>query len=228
MRFTWVIMALWGVVVPAFAEQGQIVVTGQGQVEAVPDMAVITLGVRHQRENARDAVQEVAVTSGAILSALTGMGVEARDMQTSDLSLNPVWDHRSSGNAPKVTGFEASNRVTVRVRDLETLGDILGRVTDEGANLFQGLRFSLQDPRPQLDEARHRAVQDGRARATLYAAAAGVTLGDLIEIREAGADGPRPMPMMREAMAADMAMPVAEGELSLSASVTMIYQIAEE
>lgn len=228
MRFIWVFMALWAFVVPLHADTGQIVVTGEARVDRVPDMAVITLGVAHKRDSAREAVQEVAVTSGAILNALKDMGVEARDMQTSDLSLSPVWEHRSSGQERKVTGYEARNQVTVRVRDLAVLGDILGKVTTEGANLFQGLRFALQDPRPARDEARKLAVADGRARATLYAEAAGVTLGPLIELREAGASAPGPMPMMREAMAADMAMPVAGGELSIGASVTMTYAISGE
>ncbi|WP_299354240.1 SIMPL domain-containing protein [uncultured Shimia sp.] len=227
MRFFWVFMALWAVALPVQAGSGQIVVTGQGTVDSVPDLAVITLGVSHQREAAGDAVKEVAVTSGAILNALKEMGVEGRDMQTSNLSLSPVWDNRTSGQAPKVAGYEARNQVTVRVRDLAVLGEILGQVTASGANRFQGLQFALQNPRPALDEARRRAVADGLSRAELYAEAAGVRLGPLVEIRDGFEAGPHPMPMMREAMASDMAMPVAEGDLSLSATVTMTYEIAE-
>ena len=207
-------------------EVGQITVTGLGQVERVPDMATITLGVTHQSDNARDAVAEVAVTSGAILTTLADMGIEPRYMRTSDLSLQPVWQRNNSNNQPpKVTGYSASNRVTVRVRDLAVLGDILGRVTTDGANLFQGLQFGLQDNQTALDDARRAAVADGRARAELYAEAAGVTLGDLVGLSESGVAAPRPM--MREAMASDMAMSIAEGELSLSASVTMVFEIAE-
>ena len=216
---------------PVVAEEGQkdvgqISVTGLGQVERVPDMATITLGVTHQSDNARDAVAEVAVTSGAILTTLAEMGIEARDMRTSDLSLQPVWQRNNSNNQPpKVTGYSASNRVTVRVRDLAVLGDILGRVTTDGANLFQGLQFGLQDNQSALEDARRVAVLDGRARAELYAETAGVKLGDLVHLSEAGVAAPRPM--MRQAMASDMAMPIAEGELSLSASVTMVFEIAE-
>ena len=227
MRLFHVIIMLWALVGMASAEQRKIIVTGSASVQAVPDMAIITMGVSHQRDTARDAVAEVAVTSGAILSALQDVGVAPSDMQTSNLSLTQVWDHRSSGQSPRVTGYEASNQITVRIRDLAVLGDILGHVTAEGANRFQGLRFTLQDPNPQMEEARRRAVADGQARAELYAAAAGVPLGALIGIREDNPNMPRPMPMMREALAADMAMPVAEGELTLSASVTMTYAIGE-
>ncbi|SHJ42077.1 hypothetical protein SAMN05444000_108116 [Shimia gijangensis] len=225
------IARLWMLVValasPVGAMAGEITVTGYGRVDRVPDMATITLGVTHQADNAREAVSNVAQTSGAVLTTLREMGIDARDMRTSDLSLQPVWQHSSSSvHPPKVTGYSASNRVSVRVRDLEILGDILGRVTTDGANLFQGLTFGLQDAKPAQDEARRTAVADAKARATLYAEAAGVSLGSVISLSEAGVSAPRPM-MMREALASDMAMPVAEGELSLSATVTLVFEIAE-
>ncbi len=220
------IMALCVVAAPGFAGSGQITVTGEGQVNKVPDMAVITLGISHQATTAQAAVSEVAVTAGAILAALEEMGLEPRDLRTSDLSLSPVRKSRSSSNAdPKIVGFIAGNQVTARVRDLAILGRVLGRVTSEGANRFQGLRFALQDPAPALNEARVLAVIDGRARALLYADAAGVTLGPLVSISEPGTRVmPQAMTMMRAGMAD---MPVAEGELSLNASVTMVFAIAE-
>lgn len=228
MKFFNIILALCIVAAPALAGDRRIVVTGEGRVDRVPDMAVITLGVSHQAENARDAVGEVAVLSGAILSALKEMGIEGRDMRTSNLALSPLWQHRSSSNTePEVTGYSASNLVTVRVRDLAVLSDILGRVTTEGANMFQGLQFTLQNPKPARNEARRLAVADGTEKAQLYAEAAGVILGPLISLNEASSNMPRPMAMAHEAFVADMAMPVAEGELSLTASVTMVFAIAE-
>lgn len=228
MRFARVLTLFLGLCGPAFAETGQISVTGQGRVDVVPDMATITLGVTHQAENGRDAVAEVAVVSGAILSTLGKMGVEPRDMRTSNLSLSPVWSRNtSSGQAPKITGFTATNRVTVNLRDLGLLGDVLGRVTTDGANAFQGLQFGLQDSKPALDAARRLAVADAVARAELYAQAAGVTLGSILHLTEAGAAVPQPMMMARQAMASDMAMPIAQGEVGLTATVTMTFEIAE-
>ena len=228
MRFVLVFMALWAVVTAAHAETRMITVTGQGVTEFVPDMAVITLGVSHQHETAREAVADVAVTSGAMLTGLGNLGVAPRDMQTSNLSLSQIWDHSSPGNPAKVIGYEANNQVTVRVKDLAVLGEILGHVTAEGANRFQGLHFALQNPQPQVDEARRRAVADGKARAQLYADAAGVVLGELIEIRDAGPDAPRPMAMARESFVADMVMPIAKGELTVSASVILRFAIVDE
>jgi len=228
MRFVLVFTALWAVVSGAHAETRMITVTGYGMTEFVPDMAVITLGVSHQHETAREAVAEVAVTSGAMLTRLGGLGIAPRDMQTSNLSLSQTWDHSAPGKPAKVVGYEARNLVTVRIKDLTALGEILGHVTAEGANRFQGLHFALQNPQPQIDEARRRAVADGKARANLYADAAGVVLGELVEIRDAGPDAPRPMALVRESFAADMAMPIAKGELTVSASVILRYAIADE
>lgn len=222
-RFVVVFLGISGF---AMAEPGQIVVVGQAQVERVPDMATLTLGVTYQSENASDAVGEVAVSAGAILNTLGEIGIAAKDMRTSDLSLQPVWKHDNKGaDGPRIVGYSASNRVTVTIRDLAVLGDILGRVTAQGANRFEGLQFGLQDRQPALNEARRLAVSDAQARAQLYAEAAGVTLGKVVRISEIGQNAPGPV-MAREAfMMADAAMPVAEGELSLSASVTMVFEI---
>ncbi|WP_372884201.1 SIMPL domain-containing protein [Shimia sp.] len=209
------------------ATGGQITVSGEGRVERVPDMAVITLGVEHEAPSAGAAVARVAAGSEALLTALAEIGVAPRDLRTSTLSLSPLRNHRSQGaGAPEIIGFQARNEVTVRLRDLSRLPELLGRVTDEGGNRFRGLHFALQDPAPAIDEARRLAVADGRARAALYAEAAGVGLGALVSISDAATALPQPMLMARTA-SADMAMPIAEGELGLSASVTMVFEIID-
>ena len=120
---------------PLWAETtGQITVTGEGSVFAVPDMAVITMGASAEAETAKEAMDQTSDITTAILDRLTEAGVAERDMQTSDLSLSPLWSNRSSSeNRPSIDGYQASNRVTVRVRDLESLGTILDAVlTDLG------------------------------------------------------------------------------------------------
>lgn len=226
-NFTRLIMLLWLLATPAVLAGGQITVTGEGRVDRVPDMAVITLGVSHQAPTAPQAVSEVAQTAAGILATLGDIGIAQRDLRTSDLSLVPLRSPRSSGtNPPDIQGFEASNQITVRLRDLALLGDLLGQVTHKGANLFRGLHFALQDPEPALNEARRLAVADGRARAQLYAGAAGVTLGPLLSLSEPGTS-PAPLAMsLTRAGMADMAMPVAEGEVTLSTSVIMVFDIA--
>lgn len=211
---------------PLWAETtGQITVTGEGSVFAVPDMAVITMGASAEAETAKEAMDQTSDITTAVLDRLTEAGVAERDMQTSDLSLSPLWSNRSSSeNRPSIDGYQASNRVTVRVRDLESLGTILDAVLTDGANELGGLEFTLSDPEPLMNDARIKAVADARARAKLLADAAGVELGALISLSETGARAPRPE-MLSMARASDSVVPVAQGEAELRASVTLVYEI---
>jgi uncharacterized protein YggE len=215
---------------PALAEDAMppmITVTGTGTVEAVPDIATLSIGVTSQGDTAAAALSANSAQLEAVMARLTATGIEARDMQTSNLSLNPNWtgNDGSSGSAPTIAGFVASNILTIRVRQIDGLGAVLDAVVADGANTLNGLSFGLADPDPVLDEARKEAVADARARAELLAAAAGVKLGRVISISD-GSMPSGPMPMFR-ADAAAMAVPVAGGELGLSASVTIFYEIAD-
>ena len=204
-----------------------ITVTGEGQVDAVPDLAVISLGVTHEAKEAKAAMDVTSKDVAAILERLAALGIEPRDLQTSRFLLNPVWDNRndSNGQRPRITGFSASNTVTVRIRDLAALGPILDEVISEGANHFNGLQFSLQDPKPLKDEARSLAVTDAMERAALFAKAAGVTLGPVQSISENGGGG-RPV-MMEMAAMRDGGAPIAAGEVTVSASVSMVFSILD-
>lgn len=212
---------------PALAEEmtpPMITVTGTGTVEAAPDIATLTIGVTTQGDTAAAALAANTTSLAAVMERLTAAGVEARDMQTSNLSLNPNWSGYDS-STPTISGYVAANMLTIRVRQLDGLGAVLDAAVEDGANTLNGLSFGLSDPDPVLNEARKEAVADARARAELLAAAAGVKLGRIVSISEAGA-GPDPMPMFRaDASAADV--PVAGGELGLSANVTIFYEIVE-
>ncbi|MCP5036981.1 MAG: SIMPL domain-containing protein [Rhodobacteraceae bacterium] len=213
----------------AMAEEASrtISVTGQGQVEAKPDMATITLGTTSQARQAGEALAEVSAVTARVFTRLEAAGIAPRDMQTSNLNLHPLFSSRSSSSnePPKITGFSASNMITIRVRDLASLGRILDQVAEDGANEFNGLRFGLQVPEPLQEEARVAAVKDGMARAALLAEAAGVELGPVLTISDGGGGG-APVMMARGAASFE-AMPVASGELSISASVNMVFAIGE-
>lgn len=215
---------------PAMAESTsrQITVTGEGRIEAVPDMATITLGVTHEATEAKAAMDATSDAVAQILERLAAMGLAPRDIQTQRFSLNPVWSNRaaSNGERAEITGFVASNMVLARVRDLDTLGPLLDAVISEGANDFNGLNFSVQEQRPLIEAARKAAVEDGIAKARQLAEAAGVTLGPVVSIADHGGNTPRPM-MMEMAAARESSMPVAAGEITLSASVSMVFAIAE-
>ncbi len=207
-------------------ETAHITVMGEGRVAAPPDMATITLGVTAEAETAMAAMDQTSQDVAGLIARLEGAGIAGRDIQTSGLSLNPSWNHRSSEpGPPTISGYTASNNVTVRVRTLDSLGGVLDEVLEAGANTFNGLSFGLQDPQPQEDEARQLAVADARRKAELLAEAAGVSLGRIVTISEAGAvDQPQPMFRMEAGMASD-AVPVAAGETSVTARVTIVWDI---
>ena len=229
MQFLRSLVLATAVMIPASLQAGEIVVQGRGVVESAPDMAVVTIGVRFQAHTAREALSEVNARTAAAMEVMSKMGVEAKDMQTGDLYLNPLWDRGASHNeVARIRGYEAGNRITIRVRDLSVLGTALDEMVSDGANVFNGLQFALQDPSEALAEARRRAVQDAIDKATLYADAAGVSLGAILSINEGGIQTPKPMFQERAALAMDAAVPIAVGELQTSANVTIVYEIAGE
>ena len=211
--------------------QRTIVVLGEGQISAPPDKAVITLGARHSAKTAAQALEQTSVAVAAILSRMESLGIEARDMQTSSLNLNPIWGKSSryeDGEIVPPIGFEASNSISVTLRDLDKLGEVLDQVTQEGANAFSGFRFGLSDPEPILDEARKAAVLDARRKAELLATAAGVSLGDVLLITEdLNGGGGYPPPVMEMSSARSTSVPIAQGEVSQRASVKVVFRIAE-
>ncbi|MCB1332365.1 MAG: SIMPL domain-containing protein [Roseivivax sp.] len=204
----------------------QITVTGYGSAAAAPDMAMISVGVTARDSVAQAAMDQTSQVTAAILARMAAMGIEPRDLQTSDLSLRPIYDNGNTPqNGPVVVGYEASNLVSVRVRALDSLGQVIGAALSDGANELGGLSFMVANPAPLLDDARRAAVADARARATLYAEAAGVALGPVLSISEAGGYEPMPKAEMMRSAAYDA--PIAAGETGYSAQVTVVYGIAD-
>ena len=203
-----------------------ITVTGEGIVAAVPDLATVSLGVTMQGDTAAAAMAAGNTALQAVLERLKAAGIEDRDLQTSNLSLNPNWQSGDGTTAPVIVGYIASNILSVRVRDLDKLGAVLDAVVTDGANTLNGISFGLADPDPVLDEARGEAVADARGRAELLVGAAGVKLGRILSIAESGGMMPMPAPMFRMEAASD-AVPVAGGEVGMSASVTITYEIVQ-
>lgn len=209
-------------------EAGTITVSAEGEVEAAPDMATVRIGVREGAESADAAMDAASGAMQAMLDALAAAGVAPEDMQTSGLRLNPVYDNRASSGGRDQAGFEAVNTLTLRIRDLADLGEVLDvLVREAGANTMNGLSFGLSDPDPLVDEARRDAVAEARHQAEVLAEAAGVSLGRLVSIQSGGGGAPYPVaaPMMEARSAGPV--PVAAGEVTVSASVTMVWEIGE-
>jgi uncharacterized protein YggE len=204
----------------------RITVTGEGSVEALPDLATVTAGVETQAPTASEALTANSEAMTAVFGVLEAAGIVREDVQTSQISLNPVWNHRQAtpDAPPQITGYAASNLVTVRVREIARLGAVLDAMSQAGANRIQGIGFAMSEPREQQDGARARAVEDARAKAELLARTAGVTLGPVVSITEAGRMGP---PVMMRAMSDEAAMPapIAEGQVAIEVQVDMVFAI---
>ncbi|WP_246594367.1 SIMPL domain-containing protein [Mameliella sediminis] len=211
--------------------EGRLTVSGEARVAAVPDMATISLGATGRGKTAVEAMNATSGAVDAILTTLRDLGIEARDIQTTQLRVGEQtrWDRER--NEDIFIGYAASNTVRVRVRDLDGIGALLSGVLDDGANQLQSLSFGVQDPRAVEDEARRRAVADAMAKAKLYAEAAGVALGPLQELRDTAeplvSSIVQPEPMMLEEAPAARDVPVAAGEIEVRAEVTMVFSIGE-
>lgn len=213
---------------PALAQtQNTISVTGRGSISAPPDMAEVRVGVQTSARAARDALMSNSQAMAALFAALTEAGVEPEDIQTASLSLHPRYEHRNQGT-PTVTGYTTSNDLFVRIRDIEATGLILDRLSASGANVIHSVTFAIANPDALENDARRGAVADARAKAELYATEAGVTLGPLISLSEQGMRRPQPQMMdMARAQSFEAAVPVAGGELSITATISAVFEIAE-
>ena len=203
-----------------------ITVTGTGQVSAPPDQASISAGVVTEAPRAADAVKANAAAMQKVLAALDAAGIERKHVQTSRFDVSPVYAGGDPQRRapPAITGYRAANQVQVEVLGVEKVGTVLDALVGAGANELGGISFGIAEPAPLLDEARRKAMADARRKAELYAREAGVALGRVIRIGEAGGGGP-PVPVAYARMEA-AATPIAAGQLDLSASVTVSYAIA--
>ena len=213
---------------PAWAGEQirQISVTGVGHVSATPDLANVTLGVEATARTSREALATNSAAMTKLIAVLAEQNVEARDIQTTQLSLFPRFENRNSNSVPRVVGYQATNLVQVRIRNLEILGQILDAISEAGGNRIQSISFGLSNNEELLDIARQNAVKDGIRRAELYASAAGINLGQIISISDTAAQTPRPQHFdMARAETMSMDVPISEGVLNLSASIYMVFEI---
>jgi uncharacterized protein YggE len=217
-------------IAPALAQvapPATISVTGEATVSVAPDLAQIDGGVTSEAKTAREASDANNAAMGKVLLALKGAGIEEKDFQTSRLSLQPqIAPSRSGPPGPStIVGYRASNRVTVRLRDVTKVASVIDTMVGAGANDIGGINFMVSQASKHLDDARDQAVADARRKAEIYAKAAGVTLGAPISISEGGAPAPITFRRMATGMAA--ATPVAAGEETLHITVGVAWAIKQ-
>lgn len=216
---------------PAFAEDSKLIrtisLTGHGEVRVAPDLAIVTMGVLSSATTAQDALAANTKAMTDLMAALKAADIEAKDIQTSNFSVNPRYDYgQNNGQPPKLTGYDVSNNVAVIVHKIGSIGDLLDKAVTSGSNQINGISFSIADPQAAMDEARKKAVTDAKRKAELYVAATSVTLGNVISLSEGGDNYQPPMPMQSKMMAADSSpVPIAQGEQVISVDVNISWEI---
>lgn len=211
-------------------------VSADGRSTRTPDLAMFTAGVTSQGGTAGEALTANSADMNRVIAALKKAGIADRDIQTSNLNLSPVYApqrHLPDGTIdpphPKIVGYQVSNMVSVKQRNLAQFGKVIDTLVAAGANQVHGPNFMMDNPDTALDEARIEAMKKARARADLYARAAGLKVVRMLSISESGGYSP-PMPVMyARAEAAGMAAappPIAAGQVELTASVTILFELA--
>jgi uncharacterized protein YggE len=214
-------------------EPARILVSGEGSAEVAPDMAILQLTVNREADTARAALDANSAAMAEVLRAMQAQGIEKRDLQTANFSIQPRYHHprpKPSGERqpPQITGYIVRNSLTVRVRDISRVGVILDESVTLGVNEGGNITFTNADPAEVIKQARINAVADARAKAATLAQAAEVKLGKVLQISEQSYR-PGPMPVARAEMAmarsANDSVPVATGENSYRITVQMSFAI---
>lgn len=202
-------------------------VSATGEVTRVPDIAIISAGVQTLQPTATAAIEENAARMERVRAALKRAGIEDRDIQTSSISLNPEYQY-DQNRPPRLTGYRATNTVNVKFRDLKRTGAILDALVAEGSNQINGPNLTIDKPESALDEARTKAIANGRARADLYARALGMRVVRLISVSEGGGyNVPPPMPMVAQMAerSAGADSKIDPGTQQLQVNVSMSFEL---
>ena len=205
-----------------------ITLNGRGSIDHAPDIAMISVGVQVEAETASLAMSQQTTKMNGVFAAVKAAGVADRDMQTSTLSLNPVYDYPAN-QKPRLRGYNASNQIAIKVRDLKNLGRTLDAVVKGGGNTINGVSFSIDKPESFQNEARVAAIKDAAAKAELYASAVGYKVKRIVTVSEQEYY-PQPVPMMARMQLQDQAAestPVAAGEVSLTQNVNVTFELTK-
>ena len=200
-----------------------------GEARTAPDMATISLGVDTKADSAAQAMRENAARMAQVIKAVKAAGVADRDLQTSNLSLSPQYVYEQD-QAPRLTGYQASNQLTVTVNDLARLGPIADAAVSAGATNIGGISFGLANPLSAENSARLAAVKALDDKAALYAQAAGYHIARLVNLSEGGGYEPspiRPMGVMQMRAAAPAPTPVETGDVKVRIDINGVFELAK-
>lgn len=203
-------------------------VSGTGHVVISPDVADLRLGVSVTKSTVKAARAAAADSMNRVMAALKKLGIADADLQTSGLSLQPVYDYSNNGNPPKLTGYTLSNGVAVTIRDLDKIGDAIDDGLAAGATTLDGVTFRVDDPAKAQAQARQQAMAQAKSMADTLASSAGVSITGVASISESSAPTPNPIYFdagKAQALAADSATPVSVGTNDVIVTVSVVYLI---
>ncbi|KQR87495.1 SIMPL domain-containing protein [Sphingomonas sp. Leaf343] len=214
-------------VAPMIPAEGTVLdITAEGRTTRVPDLATIRAGVVTQGTTAAQALTTNSNAMEKVVAALRKAGVQPRDLATASVQLSPQYRYQDN-QPPVITGYQATNSVSIRFRDIGKAGTVLDTLVAQGANQIDGPNLSVDQPEAALDEARTDAVKRARARAELYARAAGMRVVRIVSIDEAGQDagGPDRPPIFLAARAQmmDSATKIVPGEKDITATLRVRF-----
>ena len=198
-------------------------ITAEGRVDRAPDVAELSGGVVTQAPTAAAALAANATRMTSVIAAIRRAGIADRDIQTTGLNLQPQYKY-GDNQPPVLTGYQVNNTVSLKVRKLTAAGTLVDALVAAGANQINGPTFRVDDAEGTLDAARRAAIATARSRAELYATATGMHVARIRSIAEGSTEAPAPRPMMMARAKADDT-PVAPGEVSLGASVTVVFEL---
>ncbi len=202
-------------------------ISAQAEARRVPDVATLSAGVVTQAVDGNTAMRENAVQMDKVMAAIKAAGISERDIQTSGINLSPQYRY-AENEAPKITGYQASNTVSLKVRDITKLGKVLDSLAAQGANQINGPSFEIDQPEPVYDEARLAALKKAQARAETYAKSLGLRVRRIVSISEGGQGGFRPMPVMAMASRSakmEMDTAVSPGETTVSVNLDVVFEL---
>jgi uncharacterized protein YggE len=209
------------------SQQTGVWVSGTGKVTAVPDVAILTLGVEAQETTVKAAQSEASSAMNAVVDALKTNGVADKDIQTQWYNISPVMKWVEDTNEQIAIGYKVTNMATVKIRDISKAGATIDAVAEAGGNLtrINSINFTVDDPTVYYNQAREKAMQDANAKAEQMATLAGITLGKPTYISESGGYIPTPYYLKDYAEGGSASTPISPGELDITLTVQVGYAI---
>ncbi len=216
-------------------QKGTIRVTGSGESQVAPDMAIITFAVLREADTARAALDANNQAMNGVIADMRDRDIESKDLQTSGFSISPRYHYpkrHANGEQPQpvIVGYRVSNQLTVIVRELGNVGQVLDAAVSLGVNSGGQIQFTTAEPESAISDARRAAMANAIAKAQTLTEAAGIELGRILEISETS-NRPPPMPMaharMEMSMAAADAVPVEAGQNSYRVTVNVAWQLEQ-